>query len=1014
MIRIGLCEDQPISTSSDISGTALSVFFIFFFLGIGSFMKEINKKLKIPFSPMLFVLGLFFGFYWDSLGLIGQSCKKISEIEPIGVLLIFLPTLIYESGYNFDWHLFKRLFAQTAILAFPCVIILSTLLQLSVKVLLNYGDDYFTWESAFMFGAMLSCTDTVAVLAVLKESGAQKRFQSLIEGESLLNDGACVMLFQISYGIVRGRSASAFDVGSLFFTLCVGGTLIGLVFGMACVYWIKKIANDEILVLNITIVSAFLVYFISENVDFGVHISGVLGLVSLSLFMAAFGRSRISHEADHALREFWEYVVFASEVIIFILGGIIAGIRVFKDESEITQLDFYKMIALWLCLMVCRFISIAVFYPWLKKLGYGLTWSQILVLTYGGLRGSIGIAFALIVAKDESLPTKWRDIILFHMSGIAVCTLVVNGTTLSLLIKLLGLSTQSDIREKIYSNFLTKLNEEIEQECKKNNELKYLKEADVEYVKTLSGYKVYQSDCNQIIDKLAKHEKAQKEIQMKSIHQPLMDDEEDQELDQNLLTEIRRIFLMALKGIYMEQFESNQCSPDTIILLTESANLDLDNDKEHMNSWEFLQSQFSERYINLLFYMKDKFLIGILARNQLFSYIYTIYDAVSAYIEAIQILKEEASHYHFSQNLLLVILNEVEDNKKSAISYLEGYLEVSFPEISRELHTKKAAFEILEFEKQVLRNNLQSGQLNDKEFLRMKRNIDKKVKNLNELNPPWQMPSLIDILTQHELFKSLTQANIQKLLEGSREDSFGRDQLIFKEGDRANEICIITRGAGNEFSDRSKIREKRTLNEATPIYMLVAPSIRYQTSLVADCVINATFIKIQTLQMIMKQIPEFEEAIWRNSIPLLCRVYSDQFKPLCNLKINQIAEIVSKSVFQKIKKNQLIRFEQGGILLKGTLCEGKESIQEASSEDEDVLKNSEENQDSTQKDALCLIGPTSSPLRARTGIIVLLFKSYQLLEQYNQLNQNISEGAKNSNRRSGKSDLQKRSLTMIH
>lgn len=91
---------------------------------------------------------------------------------------------------------------------------------------------------------------------------------------------------------MRGKSASAFDVGSLFFTLCVGGTLIGLLFGMTCVYWIKKIANDEILVLNITIVSAFLVYFISENVDFGVHISGVLGLVSMSLFMAAFGRSR--------------------------------------------------------------------------------------------------------------------------------------------------------------------------------------------------------------------------------------------------------------------------------------------------------------------------------------------------------------------------------------------------------------------------------------------------------------------------------------------------------------------------------------------------------------------------------------------------------------------------------------------------------------------------------------------------------------------------------------------------
>ena len=86
---------------------------------------------------------------------------------------------------------------------------------------------------------------------------------------------------------------------------------------------------------------------------------------------------------------------------------------------------------------------------------------------------------------------------------------------------------------------------------------------------------------------------------------------------------------------------------------------------------------------------------------------------------------------------------------------------------------------------------------------------------------------MIDIFIQHELFKSLSSANIIKLLEGSREDSFGRDQLIFKEGDRASEICIITRGAGNEFSDRSKIRERRALNEVTPIYMLVAPSIRY-------------------------------------------------------------------------------------------------------------------------------------------------------------------------------------------
>jgi len=78
-------------------------------------------------------------------------------------------------------------------------------------------------------------------------------------------------------------------------------------------------------------------------------------------------------------------------------------------------------------------------------------------------------------------------------------------------------------------------------------------------------------------------------------------------------------------------------------------------------------------------------------------------------MEALSILKEEASHYNFPQNLLLEIINEVEDNKKSAVEYLQDYLEVSFPEISKELHTKKAAFEILEFEKTVLKNNLLSG-----------------------------------------------------------------------------------------------------------------------------------------------------------------------------------------------------------------------------------------------------------------------------------------------------------------
>lgn len=292
-----------------------------------------------------------------------------------------------------------------------------------------------------MFGSILSCTDTVAVLALLKECGASKRFTSLIEGESLLNDGACMVLFTISYGIVKGGSANIYEMASLFVQLTFGGVILGLIFGVISVYWIKKIFNDEILVLNITIISCYLVFYFAEHIHIGIHFSGIISLVSLSLFMSAFGRTRISHEADHAIREFWEYVVYASETVIFLLAGILVAIKVLSDDSEITPLDFYKLIGVWGCAMVGRFLVIALFMPFLMRFGYGLTWREAVVLSYGGLRGAVGITFALIVAMDDELPSKLKAIILFQISGVAFITLVVNGTTLALLIRALGLST---------------------------------------------------------------------------------------------------------------------------------------------------------------------------------------------------------------------------------------------------------------------------------------------------------------------------------------------------------------------------------------------------------------------------------------------------------------------------------------------------------------------------------------------------------------------------------------------
>lgn len=135
--------------------------------------------------------------------------------------------------------------------------------------------------------------------------------------------------------------------------------------------------------------------------------------------------------------------------------------------------------------------------------------------------------------------------------------------------------------------------------------------------------------------------------------------------------------------------------------------------------------------------MKDIWIVGKLAKHFLFAYIFYIYDVVSSYIESLEILKEETINYNFDERLINDMVSEIEDNRNSAIHYLQDYLEVSFPEISKELHTKKAAFSILEQQKRILQQNLITGQLEEKNYIQMKRLIDKKVVMLNNMSVSW-------------------------------------------------------------------------------------------------------------------------------------------------------------------------------------------------------------------------------------------------------------------------------------
>lgn len=152
-----------------VAAESLGVLFLALAILIGGIVRELGKKWTfLPYTPTLFVIGLIVGMYYEYLGVFGHSLKSVIQMDPHGLLSIFLPPLIFESGFNADWHIFRKQSKQILFLAFPSVVVSAFLIMLGLKLVLNYDDSYYTWIGAFLFGSILSCTDTVAVLALLK------------------------------------------------------------------------------------------------------------------------------------------------------------------------------------------------------------------------------------------------------------------------------------------------------------------------------------------------------------------------------------------------------------------------------------------------------------------------------------------------------------------------------------------------------------------------------------------------------------------------------------------------------------------------------------------------------------------------------------------------------------------------------------------------------------------------------------------------------------------------------
>ncbi|TKB50443.1 cyclic nucleotide-binding domain-containing protein [Ferrimonas sediminicola] len=459
----------------------LILVFIILALLIGAAVRHALKGSGLPYTVVLLLVGLTMGLAHrlDLLAsqapLFHHSVDLVSGISPHLILYVFLPTLIFESAFSLEAHLFRRMFMQIALLAIPGLMVAALLTALLARWAFPWE---WSWALCLLFGTLISATDPVAVVALLKEVSSRKRLETLIEGESLLNDGTAIVLFSLFYALVTlgsGDASAPLRVVTEFNQVVLGGFGVGLAIGGLAIWWIGRVFNDPLIEISLSVVAAYLVFFVAERL----HVSGVVALVTLALLFSGSGRTRISPEVTGFLHHFWEVMAHVANTIIFLVVGVLIASRVPLDQPALWQ----TLGALYLGLIAIRAATIGLFLPLLQKVGAPLTRAKAMVLVWGGLRGAVSLALALTIAADGLLARELTDQILFLCAGIVVLTIVLNGGTMGQLLRLLRLDRLPEAKQATVDRVVTVVNRDLNEMLPGMMTHEFLKGSDWEAVR---------------------------------------------------------------------------------------------------------------------------------------------------------------------------------------------------------------------------------------------------------------------------------------------------------------------------------------------------------------------------------------------------------------------------------------------------------------------------------------------------------------------------------------------------
>ncbi len=392
---------------------------------LASAVAMATRKLRIPYTVALVVTGLILSFIRISFY---PEFDVGLHLTPELLFVVLLPVLIYEAAFHLELREFLsnwKSILTLAVVGLVVGIMLCGSMLYGGVMLINLP---FTLGGALLVATIVAATDPVGVIAVLRATRAPRRLAVLMEGESLLNDGVAVVAFAVVVAAM-GLNPEVKEVTVTWLVRYLSWEILGAVvvggglgFFLA---WLTSKVDDHLIEITLSTIAAFGSFLIAHKL----HASGVIACLVAGMLGGNFGaKYGMSASTRVAVISFWEYITFVANSIIFLLIGLdIDPVRLLRDWPAV--------LFTWVAMLASRALFVGPVLPQISRLEGGMPKGFGKVVIWGGIRG--GIAMVLAMGIPERF--EYRDLAMNCIFGASLLTILVQSTTIGLLLRKLGL-----------------------------------------------------------------------------------------------------------------------------------------------------------------------------------------------------------------------------------------------------------------------------------------------------------------------------------------------------------------------------------------------------------------------------------------------------------------------------------------------------------------------------------------------------------------------------------------------